>query len=153
MNITQDVIRDLLPVYFSGDASPDTGALIEEYLRQDPEFARAMEAQRREFSRQRDLLAPTGELSSDHELETLRRTRAEIRRQKWLMAIALMLTAFPLSFVATDSRLVFMVLRDEPVLAAVAWFGAFILWIQYFLARRHIKASGLLAQTRKEDRA
>lgn len=153
MNITRDVIRDLLPVYLSGDASPDTSALIEEYMRQDPEFARVVEAQRREFSAQHDLLAPTGELSPDHELETLRRTRAEIRREKWLMAIALMLTAFPFSFAATDSRLEFMVLRDEPVLAAVAWIGAFILWIQYLLTRRHMKASGLMAQTRKGDRA
>ncbi len=153
MNITRDVIRDLLPVYFSGDASPDTSALIEAYLRKDPEFACAVEAQRREFSAQPDLLAPVGELSPDLELETLRRTRAEIGRQKWLMAIALMLTAFPFSFAASDSRLEFMVLRDQPVLAAVAWIGALILWIQYFLARLRMKASGLLTQTRKGDRA
>jgi len=40
MNVTRDVIYDLLPAYFSGDASPDTQALVEEFFVTDPEFGR-----------------------------------------------------------------------------------------------------------------
>lgn len=40
MNVTRDVIYDLLPAYFSGDASTDTQALIEEFFVTDPEFGR-----------------------------------------------------------------------------------------------------------------
>lgn len=40
MKVTRDVIYDLLPSYFAGDASPDTCALIEAYFETDPEFAR-----------------------------------------------------------------------------------------------------------------
>jgi hypothetical protein len=40
MNVTRDVIYDLLPAYFSGDASADTQALIEEFFVSDPEFGR-----------------------------------------------------------------------------------------------------------------
>src|SRR6185295_5930612 len=40
MKVTRDVIYDLLPSYFAGDASDDTRALVEAYFETDPEFAR-----------------------------------------------------------------------------------------------------------------
>ena len=40
MNITREVVTDLLPIYFSGEASGDTKVLVEEYFRQDPDFER-----------------------------------------------------------------------------------------------------------------
>ena len=40
MKVTREVIYDLLPSYFAGDASNDTRALIEAYFETDPEFAR-----------------------------------------------------------------------------------------------------------------
>lgn len=40
MNVTRDVIYDLLPSYFAGDASDDSRALIEEFFASDPEFGR-----------------------------------------------------------------------------------------------------------------
>ena len=68
MTVTQNVVMDLLPVYLSGEASPDTRELIEEFLRQDPELARVVAVQMREFNSQRDLLEPAGAPSTDHEL-------------------------------------------------------------------------------------
>lgn len=43
MMVTRDVIYDLLPCYFAGEATPDTRALVEGFLRDDPEFARMLE--------------------------------------------------------------------------------------------------------------
>ena len=40
MNITREVVTDLLPVYFSGEASGDTKMAVEDYSRQDPDFER-----------------------------------------------------------------------------------------------------------------
>ena len=40
MKVTRDVIYDLLPAYFAGDASEDTRALVEAYFETDPEFGR-----------------------------------------------------------------------------------------------------------------
>jgi anti-sigma factor RsiW len=40
MKVTRDVIYDLLPAYFAGDASDDTRALVEAYFETDPEFGR-----------------------------------------------------------------------------------------------------------------
>ncbi len=40
MNVTRNVVTDLLPVYFSGEASDDTKLLVEDYFREDPDFER-----------------------------------------------------------------------------------------------------------------
>jgi len=40
MNITREVMTDLLPVYFSGEASEDTKQLVEIYFRENPDFER-----------------------------------------------------------------------------------------------------------------
>jgi len=39
MEITRNVILDLLPLFLAGEASPDTQALVEHYLEIDPELA------------------------------------------------------------------------------------------------------------------
>ena len=40
MNVTREVVTDLLPIYFAGEASGDTKVLVEDYFRQDPDFER-----------------------------------------------------------------------------------------------------------------
>ena len=143
MKVTQNVVMDLLPVYLSGEASPETKELVEEFMQQDPEIARAVETQKREFDSQRDLLEPGGAPSSDHELRTLTQARSLMEHQKWSMSIALMLTAFPFSFVFSGGHLTFMIVRDQPLLAAASWFGAAILWVQYLVAQRRLRVAGL----------
>jgi anti-sigma factor RsiW len=39
MEITHDVIVDLLPLYLADEASPDTRTLVESHLERDPELA------------------------------------------------------------------------------------------------------------------
>jgi len=45
MNVTREVIVDLLPVYYSGEASPATRSLVEEYMKQDPELSQRVRLQ------------------------------------------------------------------------------------------------------------
>ena len=40
MEITRDVILDLLPLYLADEVSADTRTLVEQYLETDPELAR-----------------------------------------------------------------------------------------------------------------
>jgi anti-sigma factor RsiW len=40
MKVTRDVILDLLPLYYSDEASPDTRMLVEQHLANDPDLAR-----------------------------------------------------------------------------------------------------------------
>lgn len=43
MEITRDVILDLLPLYLADEVSADTRTLVEEYLETDPELASTLE--------------------------------------------------------------------------------------------------------------
>jgi hypothetical protein len=39
MQVTRDVIEDLMPLYLANEASADTRALVDHYLKTDPELA------------------------------------------------------------------------------------------------------------------
>jgi anti-sigma factor RsiW len=69
MKVTRDVIFDLLPAYFSGEASAETRALVDEFFAADPEFARMAE---------RFKAAVTRSLPAEAERESFRRTRARV---------------------------------------------------------------------------
>ncbi|MBN2556476.1 MAG: hypothetical protein JXA97_11100 [Anaerolineales bacterium] len=43
MNVTRNVILDLLPLYVADEVSEDTRALIEDYLETDPDLAKVAE--------------------------------------------------------------------------------------------------------------
>lgn len=99
MNVTRDVIYDLLPGYFSGDISPDTKALVEEFLRQDPEFSKMMERFRTMFHEPRHAgVVAASVVSSEKEaFERARawlRTRSELRGYVIAFGLAAVLVAF-----------------------------------------------------------
>ena len=144
MNITRDVVADLLPAYLAGEASADTRALVEEFARQDAEFARLLAAQRSELALGAQALRePAAGLPPDHELRTLERTRRMAARLRWLMALALAFTAFPLSFVFQGGRLTFLLVRDVPVVALASWVTAATFWLLFLSTRRRLRGSGL----------
>ena len=80
MKVTRDVIYDLLPGYFSGDISPDTRALVDEYLQQDPEFRQMMERFRTMFREPRTV-APGAQTDRDtfERARSLMHKRSELR--------------------------------------------------------------------------
>jgi anti-sigma factor RsiW len=73
MNVTRNVIFDLLPAYFSGEASAETRALVEEFFATDPEFARMAERFRTAVERSRGAGSQT-----EAERASFRRTRARV---------------------------------------------------------------------------
>ena len=82
MNVTREVILDLLPVYLTGEASPATRELVEEYLKQDPELARRL---RNQWAENLSRVAPST-LPPELELNALRRTRGLISWQRRRLA-------------------------------------------------------------------
>ena len=50
MNVTREVVTDLLPIYFSGEASGDTKVLVEDYFVRIP-TSNALRAVRRRCSK------------------------------------------------------------------------------------------------------
>jgi len=71
MEITRDVILDLLPLYFAGEVSADTRSLIEEYLSSDQELAK--------FAERSIKLEQSGEvpipLTKDHEMKAYQKAK------------------------------------------------------------------------------
>lgn len=92
MNVTRDVIYDLLPGYFSGDISPDTRALVDEFLRQDPEFARMMDRVRGAYGDRR----PAASASFAGDREAFERARDWLHQRSELRGyvVAFGLAAF-----------------------------------------------------------
>jgi hypothetical protein len=139
MNITRNVIQDLLPVYFAGEASPDTKQLVEDFFRGDPEFARMAQQNSRLH-----LEAPAVNPAAHAEAEALFRTKRAIRQRSWLMAFAIFCTLVPFTVAFDSSRgLVFFMWRDAPALAMALQVAGIGLWIGYFVRARRLRRTSL----------
>ena len=71
MEITKNVILDLLPLYSANEVSADTRALVEKYLETDPELANVAK-QIKAVEKQRDIPVP---ISQEYEMEAYKRAR------------------------------------------------------------------------------
>jgi hypothetical protein len=110
MKVTQNVIRDLAPAYLSGEASADTSALVEKFLRLNPDLARAIEALRANPLPELPIaLRPT------QEKETLNMTKQLLRWRGALMGLAIFLTPLPLSFRFDHGRIAWTFPQDAPL--------------------------------------
>lgn len=142
MNVTREVILDLLPVYFSGEASADTRALVEEFLKQDPDLARRI---RNEWLDKMSAAVPS-ELPPELELKAFRRTKRLLGRQRWLLGFAIFFTSIALSFSfetqgfhLTKFRL--FLLEQAPLQWGVCAALATACWTAYLLMRRRLRTA------------
>jgi anti-sigma factor RsiW len=105
MKITKDVIKDLLPVYLAGEASNDTRAFLEDYLRSDPALAAEVRAQA-ETSAALLSSPSTTARPPDHEGATFERIRkhTQHRNQFKVFALLFMLMPSPSYFATSTSR-------------------------------------------------
>ncbi len=136
MTISHNVVRDLLPVYLAGDASKDTIAFVEEFLKSDTELAN-------EVTRARDLRFPSTPVQPTSEKVTLDSTRRLLKLRASTMAVALIFTVLPLSFVFKGSRITFLLIRDAPIVGIAWWATAAIIWIWHAIIRHRLRVSGL----------
>src|SRR5690242_17979728 len=149
MNITRDVVTDLLPIYFSGEASGDTKILVEDYFRQDADFERIA----RSAATPLETLRTATPIAANPEKEKrdLESVRWSLRRRQWLFAGSLFLTLFPLSFffTFTHGQLVSLTVRDALWNAAFHWSLAAVLWFPNFarLRRRTVSMAVAIAFT------
>jgi hypothetical protein len=139
MNVTREVVTDLLPIYFSGEASGDTKALVEDYFRQDPDFERIARNAARPLETLR-AAAPIA-ASSEREKRDLESILWGLRRRTWLFGVSLFLTLAPVSFDFTRGHIVPLTVRDAPWHAALNWSLAAVLWFLYFVRLRWRTAS------------
>lgn len=139
MTITRDIIIDLLPLYAAGEASADTRALVETYLKQDASLGALLSALQ---------AGPdaAGDASPDPptalERIAINRTRAVIRRRSWTFGLAIFFTLLPLSFAFSGGHVTFFMLRDEPG-SVLFWGSAAYLWWKHIRLTRELKVGGL----------
>ena len=137
MNVTRHVVTDLLPLYLAGEASDDTRALLEAYLKQNPTFAAEVREQAEKSTALRGAL--TAVPSADHEKLTLQRVRRFNRRRANLLGISIAATLMPLAFRFDSGHVQWMMLRDQPGQALAFWIAALASWIVYYLMGQRLR--------------
>jgi len=136
MQLTEDVILDLMPLYLGNAASAQTRRLVEQYLVEHPATAAQAALKANQEGRE----------SMRDELSALRRTRNALRQRDFNMAFAIACTAAPFTFwydgVHGGSR-GWLMMRDLPSLGLAFWAAAAGFWIGFAIWQRRTRATGL----------
>jgi ferric-dicitrate binding protein FerR (iron transport regulator) len=133
MNITKNIIRDLIPLYAARECSADTRAAVEEYFKTNPQDADEL---------CRTAATPSlGAAPAPKELDEMRafrEVRRRLRRRSWLMAFAIFFSLAPFSFFS-DGHRTFWLLRDAPASALAYATVGVVCWIAYFVLGHRLK--------------
>jgi len=131
MKITRDIVKDLLAVYLAGDASGDTRALVEDWLRTDPELAAQLAQARRIDLPTVAAPQPTAEKRS------LDRTRRYLRGRSVVLGMAVYFSTLPVSVTFGSDGFRGLLLHDWlariPVIVVAA-----ALWAVYWRMSRRL---------------
>jgi anti-sigma factor RsiW len=131
MNVTRDVVKDLLAVYLAGEASGDTRALVEDWLRSDPELAAQVDHARRLELPAVAAPAPTVERRA------LDRTRRYLRWRSVVLGAAIYFSSLPFS-VTFDSQGFSGLLLHDWSGRAVAISIAAVFWAVFWRMSRRL---------------
>jgi hypothetical protein len=135
--ITEDIITDLLPLYYSKHASKDSIVLVEEYFAQNPEFA----------SEHRPLLSlNTPKLDLPDELKALKTTRFYLKMRSLLFFLAILASLLPFSFGDVswiEAEGVQWLWVETPEVAILSSIVAIVCWTLYALLRRNLRVTAL----------
>jgi anti-sigma factor RsiW len=136
MNLTRDIVKDLLAVYLAGDASPDTRTIVEEWLATDPDLARQAADARRG-----DLPAVPPPAPSVEKL-ALGRTRRRLTLRSVVLGAAIYVTSLPATVTFNRSGFQGLLIDNwtERIVLAVL---AGVLWAAYVILSRRLRVPGL----------
>jgi anti-sigma factor RsiW len=136
MNITDDVVRDLMPLYMAGEASADTVKLVEEYLARHPQLRSAVAEEMPRLE---------GAVPANLEKRALEHTRRMLARKNNWLGAAIFLTLAPFSFRFGEGGVSAVLYRDWPGVAAAAVALGLAAWGMFLLTLRRLNATGLPA--------
>jgi hypothetical protein len=136
MNITRDVVRDLVAVCLAGEASADTRALVEDWLRSDPELAAQVD-------RARGLDLPVvAAPEPTAEKRAFDRTRRLLRGRSVVLGTAIYFSTLPLTVTFGSNGFHGLLLDDWPArIPALAVAAG--MWAIYWRMSRRLGAPGL----------
>lgn len=140
MEVTRDVILDLLPLYLAGEASAGTRSLVTHFLARNPELADEVRAQQKSNARVAEVAVPP-----DLELKSLSRTRRLLALRQWTFGLAWFFTAIGLSMRGTLSgwnlRGFHPLVFDYPIQLGGALTVAALCWMAYFTVKRRTRTT------------
>jgi len=137
MNVTRAVILDLWPSYVSGEASHDTRALVDAFLRDDPEFAKQLH---KDPFAGLEVPAPR----PDGEVRALARTRRKLGGFRWLLFMAMLFSGLAFGRIISDTS--FDVSPRQFIATAVV---AGVFWIAFFVSLWRMRARILVVPDRR----
>jgi hypothetical protein len=141
--VPRAIVLDLLPLYLSGEASPETRALVEESIAYDPQIRAEFDSMRLNVL---DSAKSLPAISSDAELRSLRRARFLLAWQRRFYALACILTVISFSGVGHIGRSHFdfhFFFFDRPGLFFSCGLLALSAWVNYFIFRWRVRATRL----------
>jgi hypothetical protein len=141
MNVTREVVTDLWPAYAAGEASADTRTLVDEFLRQDPEFARLVQNERDEQLRAQVVPA----LPADRETRAFCQTKKQLHGWDWLHFLAILFSAFAFGRIISDTS--FDVSPRNFIITALIAAG---FWIAYFVRMAWVRRNVYRSTVRPE---
>ncbi len=140
MKIDRQVVIDLLPVYFSGEASAPTRTLVEDYFREDPEFERIARNANRSVE---SLKIGPSAADAEKEKEALMRTRNHLRARNIWRTFAIVNCLLPFSFAFENNQFKWIMFRDSPKGAALFALFGIACWVMFFVHDRRIRKTGI----------
>jgi len=147
MNITRDVINDLLPAFYSGEASSDTRDLVEDYFRQHPEYHKEVARASETLTRAGDFESPTR--GSNGEKNALTRAKRMLRWQQVMLALASTFTlnaiSLGFSFEITNGavHVHWLSIPGQGLVIAGALAISVVFWIAYVRLTRRVRSQVL----------
>jgi anti-sigma factor RsiW len=137
MTVTRSIIIDLWPTYASGEASDDTRALVEEFLRGDPDLARQL---------QKDPLAALEppSLPPDTEMRAFARARRRLRGYPWLLQLAILFSCLAFARIVSDTSW-----DVSPRMFIINAAIAVAFWIAFFVSLWRMRATIMIVPGRK----
>ena len=139
MSITRAVILDLWPAYVSGEASDETRALVDAFLRDDPDFAKILRN-----NPLGGLATPT--LPPDVETTAFARARRQLRGFPWLFQLAMLFSALAFGRIVSDTSWDVSP-RNFIVMASIA--ACF--WIAFFVTLWRMRATIMIVPGRSSS--
>ncbi|MBK8900892.1 MAG: zf-HC2 domain-containing protein [Anaerolineaceae bacterium] len=94
MNVSRDVIIDLLPLYLAGEASEDTRQLVEHFLADDPALAKLAE-QAKVDNWNGEIPVP---LQKEDEMKSFEKTKSLLFQQKLFLTLSVGTTLLFIAF-------------------------------------------------------
>lgn len=147
MMIEREVIVDLLPAYFSGEASAATRRLVEDFFRENPDFEKSARSSAGPLE---SLKAAPSRLDSEREKLALERARLVTETRTSFFWLAILSTLMLFLFRFQNGKIIWIVWSGStsgsgsrgPIFIAMAVF----MWLFYFFARS--RTSPLPAHTK-----